>query len=99
VLESEGFEVSFAVDGQDALRKVLLEWPALIVLDLDLPLMDGREFLEVRSEHPQVARIPVLVISDGSRLEGTAGSVSRPLVPEQVVASVRRLCGILTRSA
>jgi CheY-like chemotaxis protein len=99
LLEAEGCEVALAVDGQDAFRKVVLKWPTLIVLDLDLPLLSGREFLRIRSEHERLTTIPVLVISDGSPHPATEGVIRRPFVPEQVLAEVRRLTGFMKRTA
>jgi CheY-like chemotaxis protein len=99
LVEAAGCEVCFALDGQDALRKVLLKWPALIVLDLDLPFTDAWEFLRIMSEYPHLSKVPVLVISGGSPHEGDARRISRPFVPERVRETVTRLCGILDRTA
>ena len=99
LLEWDGYGVSFAVDGQDALRMVLLRWPSLIVLDLATPLRRGREFLEIRSGHPLLPGIPVLVISDGPPCGAVEGDLAKPLVPAQVLAAVHRLAGFPTQSA
>ena len=93
LLEGAGYAVSFPVDGQDMLRMVLLTWPSLIVLDLCSPRIQGREFLDIRSRYPLLPTIPVLAISDGPQGPGVEGVLTRPLVPRQVLAEVRRLTG------
>jgi CheY-like chemotaxis protein len=99
LLGDAGYEVALAVDGQDAFRKVVLRWPVLIVLDLDLPLLSGREFLRIRSDYERLMLIPVLVISDGCPHPEVEAVVLRPFVPEQVLADVRRLTGFLKQTA
>jgi CheY-like chemotaxis protein len=99
LLAHAGYEVVLAVDGQDAFRKVVLCWPVLIVLDLDLPLLSGREFLRIRSEYERLTLIPVIVIADDSPHPEVDAVVARPFVPEQVLAEVRRLTGFLKQTA
>jgi CheY-like chemotaxis protein len=99
LLAGAGYEVVLAVDGQDAFRQVLLCWPVLIVLDLDLTLLSGREFLRIRSEYERLTLIPVIVIADDSPHPEVDAVVARPFVPEQVLAEVRRLTGFLEQTA
>lgn len=61
VLDSEGFEVTMAVDGQRALSLISQERFDLIVLDLQMPVMDGRTFY--RELRQAGHRIPVIVLS------------------------------------
>ena len=61
VLESEGYEVVTAEDGIDALNKLSVSTPHLIISDLRMPNMSGFELLKiVREKFPQ---IPVIAIS------------------------------------
>jgi CheY-like chemotaxis protein len=70
VLDSEQYDVRTAGHGREALE-LLAEWPAdLIVLDMAMPVMDGREFRHVQLTTPELASIPVLVLS------ATAGFLS-----------------------
>jgi CheY-like chemotaxis protein len=71
-LADEGYAVRHAKDGLDALD-MLADWcPDLILLDLSLPRMDGREFLRAKHDLPApAAAIPAIVVS-GTR-EGTVG--------------------------
>jgi two-component system, chemotaxis family, sensor histidine kinase and response regulator PixL len=65
-LEWEGHEVLEACDGRDALD-VLDVQPTVdvILLDMQMPNMNGQEFLEERARRPDVASIPVVVLSSG----------------------------------
>jgi len=65
VLEDYGYESTGAVHGRDALDKLRDQSarPQVILLDLMMPVMDGREFRERQLATPALARIPVVVIS------------------------------------
>jgi DNA-binding NarL/FixJ family response regulator len=67
VLESHGFEVSTAANGQIALDALIAEMPDLILLDLLMPVMGGKQFLEesdILTKHPDVKVIVYSNISD-----------------------------------
>jgi CheY-like chemotaxis protein len=64
-LVDEGFDVVTTPHGQaalDYLRACLLR-PSVILLDLRMPIMDGRSFLEARALEPGLADIPVIVLT------------------------------------
>jgi CheY-like chemotaxis protein len=62
-LESEGWQVSEAENGQIALGRVADQAPSLILLDLMMPVMDGFEFvMEMRKQHASAA-IPIVVVT------------------------------------
>jgi CheY-like chemotaxis protein len=65
VLEDAGYEAIGAGDGREALDKLaaLDRPPCLIVLDLMMPGMDGREFRRQQLTDPAIKDIPVVVIS------------------------------------
>lgn len=67
VLEGDGFPVVEARNGAEALLWLLRETAALIILDPELPVLDGRSFLEYRIRHSEIWTIPVLVVT--SRLD------------------------------
>lgn len=63
ILEGEGYAVRTAADGHEALAQINRAPPALILLDLMMPNMDGSAFLRHRLEHPSLLQIPVVVLS------------------------------------
>jgi CheY-like chemotaxis protein len=64
LLESEGYEATGSVNGADALQKIRNgKRPDLILLDLDMPILSGTEFLTVRESDPLLLMIPVIVLS------------------------------------
>ncbi len=60
----EGYEISQAIDGESGLKMVVEEKPDLVLLDLLLPGMDGFEVLKKIKEHPSLAPIPVVILSN-----------------------------------
>ena len=62
-LEKSGLEVVEASNGREALACIARRRPALIVLDLMMPEMDGFEFLAELRQHPEWGEIPVVVVT------------------------------------
>ena len=74
-LEEAGYETISAVDGQDALRKIELEAPDLILLDIMMPVMDGFEVLRRLKANPSTRDIPVVVISASNNLDSVVRGI------------------------
>src|SRR3954465_876139 len=100
-LKNAGYGVKAVSNGADALAQVEAEQPALIVLDLMLPDMDG---IEVCRRIRQRRAIPILMLTAREEdwdkitgLEGAAGDyMTKPFTPRELVARVK---SILRRSA
>ncbi len=75
VMTEEGFVVRIARDGQEALNLVETAPPGLILLDLRMPVMDGREFGTRIRSCPDWANIPIIILS----ADQNAGSTARDL--------------------
>src|SRR5260370_8336133 len=71
-LSEEGFTVQVAQNGKEALGLVGEAPPALILLDLMMPVMDGREFGSRIRSFPDLANIPIIVLSAGRDASSTA---------------------------
>lgn len=69
-LEVGGWQVDVAHDGEEGLRRALADPPALVLLDLLLPRMDGFEVLRKLRDNQLTHGIPVLIISNASGLGG-----------------------------
>jgi CheY-like chemotaxis protein len=94
LLEGEGYTVSIAENGRDALD--ILErgsLPSLIVLDMSMPIMTGREFLDVQTEDLRFQKIPVLVVSavaDEKNTMGATAFIRKPADLNVILAMVDR---------
>ena len=96
-LEQAGFRVAEADDGEDALRKVKSEQPALVILDLMLPQGDGLEVCRILRGQPQTATLPIVMLTAKAAevdrvlgLEfGADDYVTKPFSPRELVARVR----------
>ena len=62
-LREAGYRISFSLDGSTGLQLLEKERPDLVILDLVMPIMDGFAFLKEMNGKPELARIPVLVLS------------------------------------
>jgi CheY-like chemotaxis protein len=63
VLQKNGFDVLTASDGLEGLGKARAEKPDLILLDINMPVMDGYEVCHKLKSDPDMARIPVIILS------------------------------------
>lgn len=62
-LETHGYEVVAVRDGRQALEFIAEETPALVVLDISMPEMDGFQVLQALHEEEATAHIPVIMLS------------------------------------
>ena len=74
VLRKEGFQVSTAFDGIEGLEKAVREKPDLIILDIEMPGMDGYEVCKRLQQHAPTAKIPVLMLT----VKGQLDTVAKP---------------------
>ena len=103
-LERDGFSVVTAADGPGALDAIETHEPALVVLDLMLPELDGRAVVRAVRGDDAAAATPILIISArGSTLDRIAGLedgaddyLPKPFSPAELVLRVK---SILRRSA
>jgi CheY-like chemotaxis protein len=98
-LEDAGYRLDEAVDGLDALAHIERERPALVIMDLSMPVLDGWETTRRIKQNPETRAIRVLVISghgEGDSVarakEAGADDVAmKPCMPGDLVAKVRSL--------
>ncbi len=72
VLLDEGYLVILARNGKEGLELVSKQRPALVLLDLMMPVMDGWQFLEAIKQIPEFQDLPVLLLSASRQLASTA---------------------------
>ncbi len=63
ILEMEGYSVSLAGNGREALVQLEAALPSLILLDLGLPVMDGYTFLKILEEERPELCLPIIIIT------------------------------------
>lgn len=98
-LELEGYEVEKAGDGEEALAAVRDFGPDLIVLDIMMPKIDGREVCRRIKADPETEHIPIIFlsaraqdldVSSGMEL-GAAAYVTKPFDPVDLLGVIEQL--------
>ena len=98
LLEKEGYDVVVAFNGSEGLKMACSEKPDLIALDLDMPVMDGWDFLRQAKSDPDLQDIPIVVVTahllPGERNRvlkaGGAGYVSKPFKVRELANEIQR---------
>lgn len=101
-LERAGFEVDEALNGLEALEKLLARPADLLIVDVNMPQMDGFSFLKaLRRQDLPICGIPALVITTeagpqdraAARAAGANFYLVKPVTPEDLAAHVRLMSG------
>ncbi|HVN77146.1 MAG TPA: diguanylate cyclase [Thermoanaerobaculaceae bacterium] len=98
-LERAGFAVTVASDGAEGAAAALRELPAVVVTDLDMPVMDGHQLLRLLKSEPATAGTPVVVLTSHGearsrfwgRETGADAYLTKDGEPDQLAATVTRL--------
>ncbi len=98
-METLDVEIKEVENGREALKSIKNNPPHLILLDLEMPVMDGFEVLKHLEEKEETKRIPKIVITSNTEIEsrekafrlGASDFVSKPLTIEDLVPRVKRL--------
>ena len=97
LLNSVGFEVLEAHNGEDGVGMAGAEKPDLILMDIQLPVMDGYEATRRIKADPALSAIPVIAVTsyalsgdaEKARSAGCDGYISKPYSPRELLARVR----------
>lgn len=103
-LKKEGYSVSFLATGKGAADVIKARNPALVILDIMLPDVDGFSICQEVKGDPRFKHVPILIlsavtknlsISDESMQikSGANAFMSKPFEPEDLLANVRKLLG------
>ena len=101
LLKSAGFELIEAVDGEEALACAREHRPDLILMDIQLPVMDGYEATRRLKADAELSAIPIIVITSyalsgdeqKARAAGCDGYVTKPFSTRKLLAQVREHLG------
>jgi two-component system, cell cycle response regulator DivK len=97
LLSSVGYELIEAVDGAAGVALAQKERPDLILMDIQLPQMDGYEATRRIRAIPELAGVPIIAVTSyalsgdeaKTRAAGCDGYVAKPFSPRQLLAKVR----------
>jgi CheY-like chemotaxis protein len=101
-LEKQGYEVSTAGDGQEALDEIRSERPDLILLDLKMPRLGGYQLFAQLKSNPDLKDIPIIVITaltqdsehdddEWARRMGAEGFLTKPFDVEELSRRVEEV--------
>jgi len=98
LLTTTNYEVMEAENGQEALAAVAKQRPDLILMDIQLPVMDGYEATRRIKADPALAAIPVIAVTsyalsgdeEKARAAGCDDFVPKPFSPRQLLAKIRQ---------
>lgn len=94
ILSSEGFEVIEAEDGKRALEILDRESPDILLLDVNMPVMDGRELFKRLRESKKRPQTIIITAGPAERTQtelGAEASLQKPFGPEDLVEKVYAL--------
>ena len=104
VLESKDYQVLTALDGDIGLQKVREEKPDLVLLDIIMPTQDGFHVCEEIKKDPQLADIPVVMLTSFAQKKGETnipvsagleleaeGYIDKPVDPEELLRYVGKI--------
>lgn len=97
-LKDAGYEVVAANNGKDALSKVEGNGVAMVITDLNMPEMDGIEFIRQMRSKPGYKFLPIVMLTTESqeskkqagKQAGASGWLVKPFQPEQLIDVVRK---------
>jgi two-component system, cell cycle response regulator DivK len=97
LLTGAGFELIEAADGEEGVKLAQSERPDLILMDIQLPIVDGYEATRRIKAVPELKSIPIIAVTSyalsgdeaKTREAGCDGYVAKPFSPRQLLAKVR----------
>jgi two-component system cell cycle response regulator DivK len=97
LLTSFDYELIEAVDGAEGVSMAQAHHPDLILMDIQLPVMDGYEATRRIRTIPELARIPIIAVTSyalsgdeaKTREAGCDGYIAKPFSPRQLLAKIR----------
>ncbi len=104
MLTREGFEVMTAKDGVDALQMLADRAPDVILLDIEMPRMDGFEFAKTLKREPRHANIPIIMITSRTAEKhrnrakelGVDLYLGKPYQEEELLRNLREMLALTT---
>jgi DNA-binding response OmpR family regulator len=100
--ESQGYEIHLAHDGEDVIALARAHLPSIIILDREMPKIEGLKALAMLKADPATHEIPVIILTSKGqaheiaegRKAGAADYMVKPFAPDQVLARASRILGL-----
>jgi two-component system cell cycle response regulator DivK len=101
LLGSAGYTLIEAVDGVEGVAMATEHKPDLILMDIQMPVMDGHEATRRIKANPELRSIPVVAVTsyalsgdeEKARAAGCDGYIAKPFSPRKMLAMVREILG------
>ena len=96
-LRAEGYIVAKARNGKDAMLQIKVGLPDMIILDINMPEMDGVDFFAKLKGNKATQKIPILIFTASGNLEQhfktlkVEGFISKPFKMEEVLEKVKTI--------
>jgi len=94
-------EIKQAANGREGLEELGKNWIDIVILDINMPIMNGEEMIDEMQQDPEIKDIPIIVIStEGSstrieRLKGKgARFIQKPFTPEIIRDTIYEVTGV-----
>ena len=98
ILDESGYRVIIAKNGEEALQRLRSGTcrPCVILLDLWMPVMDGRQFRKEQLKDASLADIPVVAFSGDGETQGldAAAYLSKPVQLNPLISTIERFCQV-----
>jgi two-component system, cell cycle response regulator DivK len=96
LLENSGFQVVHAANGIEAVKRAREQMPDIILMDIQMPEMDGYEAARLIREQPELAETPLIAVTsyamvgdrDKAMKLGFVGYIEKPISTETFVAQI-----------
>jgi two-component system cell cycle response regulator DivK len=101
LLDMAGYQMVEAYDGADGVAKAAEHKPDLILMDIQMPVMDGYEATRRIKADPALKSIPIVAVTsyalsgdeEKARAAGCDAYIAKPYSPRQMLAKVREILG------
>jgi len=106
ILEAHGYEVRQAINGKEAVQEVESHLPDLILMDIQLPGLDGLTVTGIIKDNPEAAHVPIIALTahamrgdeEKAREAGCDGYISKPIDTRSLPQTIRQFLDAASES-
>ena len=107
ILEAQGYEVRQAINGKEAVQEVETHLPDLILMDIQLPGLDGLTVTGIIKDNPETAHVPIIALTahamrgdeEKAREAGCDGYISKPIDTRLLPQTIRQFLDAASESS